>query len=77
MRHFCCSRVITYLLLISSYLYGEPYECTAQFGYISYSTTNIGDDIQAVAAKRFLPEDSIPINREFVSEFTHESYVYR
>lgn len=42
------------------------------FGYISYSTTNIGDDIQAIAAKRFLPKNSIPIDREFIGEFQHE-----
>ena len=44
----------------------------ADFGYISYSTTNIGDDIQSVAAKRFLPKDSIPIDRAYVGEFSHD-----
>ncbi|NGX47389.1 MAG: hypothetical protein K1000chlam3_00762 [Chlamydiae bacterium] len=45
------------------------------FGYISYSSSNIGDDIQAIAAKRFLPENSIPIDREFLSQFQHCSKV--
>lgn len=45
------------------------------FGYISYSTTNIGDDIQALAVKRFIPDNSLPIDREYVSEFTHDSEV--
>lgn len=42
-----------------------------QFGYISYSSINIGDDIQAIAAKRLLPQDSIPIDRDFISTFAH------
>lgn len=46
-----------------------------QFGYISYSTTNLGDDIQAIAAKRFLPENSIGIERELIGQFTHTSKV--
>ena len=41
----------------------------SDFGYISYSTENIGDDIQAIAARRFLPENSIPIDREFIVQF--------
>lgn len=47
----------------------------AQFGFISYSTTNIGDDIQAIAAKRFLPKDAIPIDRDFISEFNHRKKI--
>jgi hypothetical protein len=46
-----------------------------QFGYISYSTTNIGDDIQALAAKRFLPDNAIPIDRDFMYEFQNNSEV--
>jgi len=41
------------------------------FGYIAYSSTNIGDDIQAVAAARFLPKNSVPIDREFISQFNY------
>ncbi len=51
-------------------LFGET-----TFGYISYSTFNIGDDIQAIAAKRFLPPNSIGIDREFVAPFTHDAPV--
>lgn len=42
------------------------------FGYISHSTINIGDDIQSVAAKRFLPNNAIPIDREFIAEFAND-----
>lgn len=45
------------------------------FGYISNSTLNIGDDIQTIAAKRFLPENSISIDREFISEFNYGSTI--
>jgi hypothetical protein len=38
-------------------------------GYISNSTINIGDDIQSIAAKRFLKGNAVAIDREFVSEF--------
>lgn len=47
----------------------------SDYGYISYSGANIGDDIQSFAAKRFLPEGSIPIDREFVGQFTHDRIV--
>lgn len=49
---------------------------TSRFGYVSYSGFNIGDDIQALAAKRFLPSNSIPINREIISQFTSNDIVY-
>ncbi len=45
------------------------------FGYISYSTVNIGDDIQTIAVKRFLPENAVAVDREFISEFAHDSIV--
>lgn len=40
-----------------------------EFGYVGYSTENLGDDIQAIAAKRFLPKNSIPIDRDFIGNF--------
>jgi hypothetical protein len=50
--------------------------CTGDtFGYITHSTINVGDDFQAIAAKRFLPADAIPIHRELISEFNHHSPV--
>lgn len=49
---------------------------TSRFGYISYSGFNVGDDIQALAAKRFLPLNSIPINREIISQFTSDEIIY-
>ncbi len=45
------------------------------WGYISALTINIGDDFQALAAKRFLPEAAIPIGREFVAQFSHPTRV--
>lgn len=46
-----------------------------QFGYMGYETTNIGDDIQAIAAKRFLPQNSIYIDREFLADFQSPTVV--
>ena len=45
------------------------------FGYISHSTINIGDDIQTIAAKRFLPDNAVAIDREFISAFNYPSMV--
>lgn len=59
--------VICFWLSFISFAYG------GEFGYISYSTYNIGDDIQALAAKRFLPEDPVPIDREFIGVFEHDN----
>lgn len=58
--------IVTVLLLCTSNAYSET-----DFGYISYSTRNIGDDIQAIAAKQFLPKNAIGIDREFVGVFQH------
>ena len=55
------------LFLAFTNLYGNT-----TFGYISYSTPNIGDDIQAIAAKRFLPKNCVPIDREFIGIFTSD-----
>lgn len=65
-------KIVFFLLLLwTSFLKSE-----VEFGYVSYAgCSNIGDDIQAIAAKRFLPEGSIPIDREFLSEFQHPSKV--
>jgi len=57
-------------LMTASLLTGEE-----QFGYIAHSTINIGDDIQAIAAKRFLPKDAIAVDREFINEFKHNGRV--
>ncbi len=45
------------------------------FGYITATTYNIGDDIQGLAAEALLPKGSIPINRDLVSLFSHETKV--
>jgi hypothetical protein len=41
----------------------------ATFGYMDYSTFNVGDDIQSIAAKKLLPKNRIPVNREFVHNY--------
>lgn len=58
------------LLCISSMCLAST---NAEVGYLSYLTTNIGDDIQAIAAKKLLPKNSVPVDREFLSEFKHPS----
>lgn len=69
MRKAICS-LFFLELLFASLLTGEEH-----FGYIAHSTINIGDDIQAIAAKRFLPKSAVAVDREFISEFTHKSRV--
>ena len=68
---FIASKIVIIVLLFFSKLSGGNF-----FGYISYSTSNIGDDIQALAAKQFLPENTIAIDREFIHEFHHEAKVH-
>jgi hypothetical protein len=36
---------------------------------------NIGDDIQTIAVKRFLPNCAVPIDREFIHEFSSQAPV--
>jgi len=48
----------------------------ATFGYVSYSSFNIGDDIQSVAAKRFLPANSVGINREYIGAADSDEIVH-
>lgn len=40
-----------------------------KFGLISYNSINIGDEIQSIAASRFIPEVNYYINREKLSLF--------
>jgi len=40
-----------------------------KFGLLSYSSMNIGDDIQSVAARRFLPRVDTLVHREQVNTF--------
>ncbi|MEZ9480626.1 polysaccharide pyruvyl transferase family protein [Vibrio splendidus] len=42
---------------------------SSKYGLIAYSSFNIGDDIQSVAAKRFLPKVDSYIQRERVGSF--------
>lgn len=59
-------RVINIIIIL---LLAFSLSAEEQFGYINYSTLNIGDDFQAIAAKRFLPNDAIGIDREFIGVF--------
>lgn len=47
----------------------------ATFGYLGYSTYNIGDDIQSIAARRFLPETAVAIDREFIHQYDSDKVV--
>jgi hypothetical protein len=66
-------RVRALLLLCACLSQGAYAAC--DFGYISYSSFNIGDDIQSLAAKAFLPAKSIAIDREFVGDFKSDTAV--
>lgn len=59
--------IITLLIGLSSFVFGT------EFGYITYTTFNIGDDFQALAAKRFLPGNPQKIDREFIGVFQHQT----
>ncbi|NNM43788.1 MAG: polysaccharide pyruvyl transferase family protein [Chlamydiae bacterium] len=66
---------ISYIILCFFILYFSRGSADSNFGYINYHSYNIGDDIQAIAAKRFLPENSIGIDREFIGVFTNKAKV--
>lgn len=68
-------KIATFLFLCATLLLSFYIHADDQFGYVSYSTTNIGDDIQALAAKRFLPKNALPIDREYMHYFTHHTPV--
>lgn len=62
--------VISAILVLFSNIHADE-----AFGYITYAVTNVGDYIQSIAAKRFLPENAIGIDREFIGEFNHPAKV--
>lgn len=64
-----------WLFVYSLFFFISPLKGEEVFGYISHSTINIGDDIQTIAAKRFLPKNAVAVDREFISEFSHPSKV--
>jgi len=64
--------ILSLFVLLSCVCYGNP---NRQFGYMGYETTNIGDDIQAIAAKRLLPKNSRHIDREFLADFQSRAVV--
>ncbi|MFI0435882.1 MAG: polysaccharide pyruvyl transferase family protein [Parachlamydiaceae bacterium] len=63
------------LILFFIFFIDLTIEAEDSFGYLSYETRNNGDDIQAIAARRFLSENAIPINREFIHDFYHQKVV--
>ncbi|HEM5253277.1 TPA: polysaccharide pyruvyl transferase family protein [Streptococcus suis] len=44
-----------------------------KYALFNYSTVNVGDEIQSLAAKRFLPRVDYYINRDFINDFHPES----
>ena len=44
-----------------------------KYGVLSYNSINIGDEIQSIAASRFIPEANYHINREKMSLFRSEN----
>ena len=44
-----------------------------KYALLSYSTGNIGDEIQSLAASRFLPRVDYYINRDYLNTFTADS----
>ncbi len=56
-------------LCLFTCLFSVPIFGKTTFGYVSHSTINIGDDIQTLATKRFLPVSAVPVDREFIHEF--------
>ncbi|MFZ4099762.1 MAG: polysaccharide pyruvyl transferase family protein [Chlamydiia bacterium] len=53
---------------VGSFSPGRAVEPQVTWGYLSHSTYNVGDDIQALAAKRLLPPNAIGIGRDFIGE---------
>lgn len=66
MTHLLC-RFLALSLSLSSFLLCSE---TPAFGYISYSTYNIGDDIQAIAAQNLLQGKLIGLDRELISTYS-------
>lgn len=56
-------------LLLITYICPSLVLAEVEFGYMSYHTINIGDDIQSIAAKRFLPKNCTGIDRESIGVF--------
>ncbi|AXJ13815.1 polysaccharide pyruvyl transferase family protein [Streptococcus pluranimalium] len=44
-----------------------------KFALFTYNTGNIGDDIQSLAARRFLPRVDYMINRDFMNDFVADT----
>ena len=52
-----------------------PATVSTNFGYLSYRTFNIGDDIQGLAAHQFLPESAIGVERDLIADYSGDSLV--
>jgi len=44
-----------------------------KYALFTYKTNNVGDDIQSLAAKRFLPQVDYYINRDYLNDFTPDT----
>lgn len=40
-----------------------------KYALFTYSTGNVGDDIQSLAARRFLPQVDYMVNRDYMNDF--------
>ena len=60
---------IFHLFILSLFFLIVEAEALSQTGYVMPKSTNIGDAFQAIAAKRFLPKDSIAIDRDLIHQF--------
>lgn len=63
------------LRIVLLFLFTQAAHAEDQYGYITYSVMNVGDYVQSIAAKRFLPANSIGIDREFIGVFDHPEKV--
>ena len=70
MRYIRLAATLLSVVVWSSAMCGEPV-----FGHVSYTGGNIGDDIQSIAARRFLPSNSVSIDRDTISRFRYPSPV--
>ena len=65
-----------WILILPWILFANEPKTNHEFGYISHSTINIGDDFQAIAAMRFLPKNAIGVDREFISQFEYPTLLH-
>ena len=53
--------------------FNRDHKSQAKYALLSYSTTNLGDEIQSIAARSFLPEISTLVDRDYLSKVEIDS----